>query len=76
VRRCECGVRDGVEELEKEWVDAEGRELSLGMLPSATALFTVALLGVDSIVDIVRAGGRPCAWPGVLGSAGAFIGGG
>jgi hypothetical protein len=64
-------VWDGVE-LDS---DVEGRELSLFIFPSAAALFTAALLGVDSIVDIIRAGGRPCAWAGVVGGADAFVGG-
>jgi hypothetical protein len=35
----------------------EGRDDSL-FFPSATASFTAALLGVDTMVDIIRAGGR------------------
>jgi hypothetical protein len=41
-----------------EGVDIEGREISLFILPSATASFTAARLGPDSLVDIDRAGGR------------------
>jgi hypothetical protein len=41
-----------------EVVDVEARRFSLLILPSAMASFTVALLGVDGMVKLNRAGGR------------------
>jgi hypothetical protein len=58
VRRRECVDLEGVE---PDSVDVEGRKVSLFILPSATVSFTAALLGLDSMVDIDRAGGRASA---------------